>query len=241
MTQRIVPTYVRDFATQHRIDVSKVKSESDIMTFLDISKYAKARGDTELQTQALTAQFKWNADGATSASVSRTASSGNSRHIPVNAMAHNPLVDQVRAQAAAGQCGMPTGAAPSLFVAGDTPSFTASGIPPQAVLDVPWQARHAMAAAPTPAKAYEIANQCSGPDAATTAEMYYGNDAGNQDYAYRVQQWQVAAMSDDQLYNSTLPGSQVQDEMARREAALPELPEGDAAVLDDWARKNLGV
>lgn len=137
--------------------------------------------------------------------------------------ARNPLVDQVRAQASAAGTPMPTSNAPSLFPSGgDTPTFTASGIPPESVLHVPWQARHAMAAAPTAADAYAIATACSGPDGEVHAQMHHSNDDGNLDYQHRVQQWQVASLSDGQLAQTLLPGAR--DEATRRQTAYANRP-----------------
>lgn len=130
------------------------------------------------------------------------------------AWAHNPLVDQVRALAAARHDAAPSPPAPTLFAAGDCPSFTARGIPANSVLTVPWQARHPLAAAPTAADAYAIVNECSGADGAAVAAMLYADHDENVDYAGRVAAWQVASKTDDELFDSLLPGAR--EEQDRR-------------------------
>lgn len=118
------------------------------------------------------------------------------------AFALNPLVDQVRAQMSARNQAAPSAPPPSLFASGDTCSFTASGIPADAVLQVPWQARHALAAAPTTAEAYRIVDECTaGRDGATgeeTAESLYDIHPGNVDYAARVTKWQQDSITPEQ-------------------------------------------
>ena len=119
------------------------------------------------------------------------------------AFALNPLVAKVRAEATAAGEPQPTGGAPTLFASGDLPSFCASGLSPETLLQVPWEARHAMAAAPTQAEAYAILQACTGGDQGASAEdiaFYdYSDHPGNADYAQRVRQWQLDAVTDDQI------------------------------------------
>lgn len=90
--------------------------------------------------------------------------------------------------------------APTLFATGDLPPFTASGIDPQVLLSVPWQARHAIASAPSQAEAYQMLQDYSGPDAEDAAALEHGGDWANEDYARRVREWEVAGLSEDQAY-----------------------------------------
>lgn len=93
---------------------------------------------------------------------------------------------------------------PTLFGGGDLPPFTASGIDPQALLQVPWQARHALASAATPREAYAIVNEFTGlsPDSAETlAVTAYGSHPGNGEYVQRVEQWVVDAMDPGTVYD----------------------------------------
>jgi hypothetical protein len=92
---------------------------------------------------------------------------------------------------------------PTLFGAGYLPPFTASGIPPEALLEVPWRARHSMAAAETPQDAYAILHAFTGlsaADAEDLAAVEYGSHPGNADYAHRVEQWLADGVSDEELY-----------------------------------------
>jgi hypothetical protein len=112
------------------------------------------------------------------------------------AYALNPLVDRVRAEASAGKRKMPTAsAAPTLFASGDLPTFTASGIDPKALLEVPAAARHAMAAAATPAEAYEISRDCQAADSALEYELH----PGNAEYQKRVVDWVEASITDEDM------------------------------------------
>lgn len=95
---------------------------------------------------------------------------------------------------------------PTLFGGGalDLPPFTASGIDPQALLQVPWQARHALASAGTPREAYAILNEFSGlgaEAAETVAVTAFGGHPGNAEYAQRVDQWVAEAMDPDTAYD----------------------------------------
>ncbi|WP_375491992.1 hypothetical protein [uncultured Jatrophihabitans sp.] len=111
------------------------------------------------------------------------------------AFALNPAVDRVRAEATT-QMPAPTAPAPTLFVAGDLPSFTASGVPPETLLEAPWGARHAMAAAPTQAAAYEIQADCAAND---NSPLEYDMHPGNAAYQQRVAQWQRDSITDEQI------------------------------------------
>lgn len=134
------------------------------------------------------------------------------------AYALNPAADKIRAEAALDRAApQPRTSPPTLFLAGDLPPWTASGIPPEALLDVPALARHSMAAVATAAEALAIRDQCSGPDAEETARIFYAQHPSNLDYQDRINQWRVESMSDAQLASSSLPGAA--DERGRREYA----------------------
>jgi hypothetical protein len=79
---------------------------------------------------------------------------------------------------------------PTMFGAGDLPSFTASGIDPGVLAGIPWTARHAAAAAPTTAAAYAIIEEVSGPDGDLEAARYAGHGACR-DYQNRVRSWAI--------------------------------------------------
>lgn len=103
----------------------------------------------------------------------------------------NPLGDDARAALAKAnlQASSPP---PTLFASGDLPTFTASGIPVDQLLDVAWFARHALAAAPTQADAFEIYQRCTTGDAMSSGEELadeYSTHPSNQAYAARVKAW----------------------------------------------------
>ena len=85
------------------------------------------------------------------------------------------------------------GAVPTLFAGGDVPVFTASGVDPDVVLRVPWEARHALAAEPNRERALDMVEMMSGPEGSVMAAEYAGHP-GNLDYRARVQQWAMAGM-----------------------------------------------
>lgn len=232
MSDPVIPPYVRDFAAQHRLDLSKVRTESGrAMSCLDISAFAKQRGDADLQTLALAAQFRWNAGGLTKDEAARAATSSGSRRqlSPVDVMARNPLVAQIRAQAMAGEITVPTSPAPALFANGDDlPTFTASGISPTALLEVPWEARHAMAAAATTAEAYAI--QADVQENGNNP-LEYADHPGNADYRQRVAKWQASVPWSDAEWEAAAP---VMTKLVNR-------AEEDIAALDAQARKRLGL
>jgi hypothetical protein len=120
----------------------------------------------------------------------------------VSARHRNPLV----ALAMLGSPGRVAAASsdpvPTLFQTGDLPPFCASGIDPKLLLQVPWQARHALAAAPTQAAAYRLLQEYSGPEAEDAAEIDFGQSFENADYERRVREWQVTGMSEQHLYDS---------------------------------------
>lgn len=92
---------------------------------------------------------------------------------------------------------------PTLFGSGDLPPFTASGIPPEALLQVPWQARHAMASATTPAEAWRVLDDFSRlssvEDAEAVAASMYGGHRGNREYAARVEHWLLNGRSEAEV------------------------------------------
>lgn len=93
--------------------------------------------------------------------------------------------------------------APTLFTGGDLPPFTASGIDPTALLKVPWQARHPMAQAPTPAGAYAILASFEGitpEEAQDLATLEYNEHPSNREYRRRMDDWLLDGMTGDQLF-----------------------------------------
>ncbi len=91
---------------------------------------------------------------------------------------------------------------PTLFSTGDLPPFCASGIDPQALLQVPWQARPAVAAAPTQAKAYELVQTYSGPDAENLAAWDFRDV--EEGYRSRYSDWLADAMTMDEVYDAVM-------------------------------------
>lgn len=102
----------------------------------------------------------------------------------------NPALDSLRAanaefvQAAAQNDPNP----PTLFRSGDLPPFTASGIDPSLLLDVPWTVRHRLAEIKDRAEALELLQWASSEDGPDAGIEYY-RDMANRDYESRVLRW----------------------------------------------------
>ena len=158
------------------------------------------------------------------------------RPAPVATASGNPLVDGHRTSnptlTARASRNAP---APTLFPTGDLPAFTASGVDPQALLQVPWQARHAVARAATPAEAYALLDQYGGPG----GELLIGDDmAGepaNREYERRVQNWIGAAMTEDEVMASLGYAAGDEARAARRD---PGVHYGAAPVSNNFRRGN---
>lgn len=111
--------------------------------------------------------------------------------IDIDVRARNPLVDdytQVAPRMASRRS-----SAPTLFNSGDTPPFVASGNPPAALLDLPWQLRHAAARADQ-AEWSRLQNEYGrGADegAVVFALLYEpaAFDPANDEYEQRVRAW----------------------------------------------------
>jgi hypothetical protein len=117
----------------------------------------------------------------------------NRRTVDVDARARNPLADDYRqinatTFAAASRKGPP----PTLFNSGDLPPYTASGNPPSALLQLPWQLRHAAARADQAewARLFNEYGPGTGDDAAV-AMMFEPavSDPANGDYERRMHDW----------------------------------------------------
>lgn len=101
--------------------------------------------------------------------------------------AANPLLVEAQAAGLVRESSTP---APTLFPTGDLPPITASGMDPQVLLNLPWQARHPAAEAPTVQEAYRIVEDCGGgPDGEVIAAMEHAAHPGNRAYQERVNQW----------------------------------------------------
>lgn len=115
--------------------------------------------------------------------------------------------------------------APTLFSAGDLPDFTASGIDPNVLLRVPWNARQSLAANPDQAEVYAAVEAFNGLGA-EDAE-YMARDLGLQGpavdlYRANVDKWLADALTEAEVFaavgyddagqNGTLPNPSRSDE-----------------------------
>jgi hypothetical protein len=114
----------------------------------------------------------------------------------VGAYALNPLVDDARRVHAAAAAAVDP--APTIFVSGDIPPVTASGMPPDELVRLPWLGRDIAAAEPDRGKVLQLFESFA--DDPDGAEMRFGQDPRNAAYMRRVDQWRVDAMSADQLH-----------------------------------------
>lgn len=118
---------------------------------------------------------------------------------------------------------------PRLFNSGDgdVPAATASGLPPETLYEIPWRARHAVAAEPDRGRAYHLVEKYSGPDGETLAEMDHGKSHEVAEYREAVKQWAGRNASDDAVFSSmygddaAARGRQAEaDNRAQRRSAL---------------------
>jgi hypothetical protein len=100
----------------------------------------------------------------------------------------NPLLDEMtRARPALVSAALAEGAPPRLFGDRDLPLVTASGVDPKVLASLPWQARRAVAAAPTRAEAYDLIDRVSAsPGMAVMNPEVTGHNA---EYVGAFRQW----------------------------------------------------
>jgi len=124
----------------------------------------------------------------------------------------NPIVAAARSREPRAAAAASTKrAAPTLFAGGDLPPFTASGVDPQVLLQVPWLARHPVAAAGTTAEAYKLLQDYSGPDAEVRAAMDCSGHPANRDYQRQAENWLADGMTDDENYAAMFGENEVPD------------------------------
>ena len=114
----------------------------------------------------------------------------------------SPVAAELRArnQVLASRAALSGTPAPTLFSTGDLPPFCASGIDPQALLQVPWQARPAVASAATHAEAYQLVQAYSGPDAEDRAAWDFREV--EEGFRARYTAWIEDAMTTDEIADS---------------------------------------
>lgn len=109
--------------------------------------------------------------------------------VKVDVFGPNPLVDELRqADPETYAEASKRGPAPTLFTTGDLPLFTASGIDPALLNQLPWVARHAAAKAPA-AEATAIFEEYAAADQSTWARAQSVLEAGAMAYHARVDAW----------------------------------------------------
>ncbi len=179
-----VTPLVKRLAAQHGVDLSAVQptgvggriSKRDVLRAAGVSEtppVPPARQPTPLAKA-------WSATGA--------------KLYPVN-----PVAAEVRKRnrVLASRAALSGAPEPTLFATGDLPAFTASGIDPQALLQVPWQARPAVASATTQAEAYQLVQTYSGPGGEDLAAW----DFKDVEESLRAQYdaWTAAAKTPDEI------------------------------------------
>ncbi len=120
--------------------------------------------------------------------------------VTLDAWARNPLLDDLRqvdpVWLASAQRRSP---APTLFLSGDLPPFTASGIDPSVLLQAPYLARHALASTPTQSEALRLLEEVLEVRDPQEIALYlaYGASiasAGASAYAERMTRWAEEGM-----------------------------------------------
>jgi len=92
---------------------------------------------------------------------------------------------------------------PTLFSAGDLPDFTASGVDPKVLLQVPWNARPKLASETDKAQVFAAVELFNGIDDASEAELvakdHHLESPAVYDYQRRVNDWVASGMTDDEM------------------------------------------
>lgn len=149
----------------------------------------------------------------------------------LGALAVNPALDALppglRSSAATNADAPPP---PTLFNSGDVPPLTASGLDPERLLDLPWQARHAVAVAPTAAVALQLFERYVGdPDGAA---LDFGSSQPVTDYVRRVQQWAADWASPDALYAAHYGDDQLAEARKAEQSAKAERRKAAERLLE---------
>lgn len=149
----------------------------------------------------------------------------------LGALATNPALDALppglRSSAQANPDAPP---APTLFNSGDVPPLTASGLAPELLYDLPWQARHAVARADTAAAALELFERYVGDF--DGAAMDFGASQPVTDYVRRVQQWAADWASPDALYAATYGDDQLAEARKAEQTAKAERRKAAERLLE---------
>src|SRR5215472_11793799 len=119
-------------------------------------------------------------------------------HAPAGAdpalYAANPLhVQMRRSKPALVAAAEAESAPPRLFGDRDLPAFTASGLDPSVLASQPWPIRRQMAAAPTLAAAYELADKYAGPDGEAMAAADHAHGPANAGYVSDFSRWRAGS------------------------------------------------
>lgn len=180
-----VTPLVRKLAAQHGIDLNSLTGTGagGRITANDV------RARAPKQPRAITPTRPVSLPGARREVVNKP-SVWNGHSVDVDAFARNPLLDDAQQSipavvAAARAEGAPV---PTLFMAGDLPVMMASGMDPALLLQLPWQARHAAAAADA-AGLSRMLEDYGRRDSSVMAEIDQGGHVGNRDYQQRMSKW----------------------------------------------------
>ena len=112
--------------------------------------------------------------------------------MPTAAVPKSRSEEPIRTNCADWYVGSPTSRpetpAPTLFESGDLPPFTASGVDPRHLLDLPWTLRHTAAAAPAAGTVLDLLEQAAeGVEMFTGLAPTHGSDA----YVARMHRWLI--------------------------------------------------
>lgn len=120
--------------------------------------------------------------------------------VRVDEFGRNPLAEDIRQASPEvyAESVTDSGPPPTLFEAGDLPLFTASGIDPQLLLQLPWSVRHPAARADA-GEAQRLFERFGGdPEAAADdGRATYWSHEGNDEYRARLERWASGLMKKD--------------------------------------------
>lgn len=161
-------------AQQLGVDLEQVQPARQWVNVHDVRAAARQRSapraEAPARRQKTTVQSRWDPQ----------------QTIDLDVFGPNPLVEDARQTCAAYGSAVREAPTPTLFADGDLPPFTASGVDPRELRKVPWFARHAVAAAASPATVLAAIEHFAH-DLDDPFGEYQHSGAG--DYVMRVSNW----------------------------------------------------
>lgn len=120
----------------------------------------------------------------------------NSVEVTVDVTGLNPLLEDAAQSHPCYPLAIQEAEPPTVFNSGNLPPFTASGLPPEVLLELPWQVRHYAASAESKATVLDMVERFADhPQAVRGLDDEYGSQ-GADDYLNRMKAWLIGPGED---------------------------------------------